>query len=75
MIGSYREDGKLTPRLVSVLDAAARGQTANETARALHVSPTSVERYRRVAVARLGARNTTHAVAIAVTRGLVAPIE
>jgi LuxR family transcriptional regulator, quorum-sensing system regulator RaiR len=73
MIGSYLRTGELTPRLVSVLVGASMGETRAQTAARLHLSPKTVDTERRVAVARLGARNTTHAVAIAVGRGIIRP--
>jgi len=72
-LGSYREDGALTPRCITVLAGAARGETIRETAARLHVSPKTVELERRVAVSRVGGRNLTNAVVIAIARGLVEP--
>lgn len=74
MIGSYRETGPLTPRLSAVLVAAARGETAKETAYRLALAPSTVERQRRVAVSRLGARTLPHAVAIAARSGLLSAL-
>jgi DNA-binding NarL/FixJ family response regulator len=71
MLGSYPRDGELTPRCLDVLAGAALGETASATAARLHVAPKTVEQYRRVAIARLGARNTTNAVAIAKDRRLI----
>lgn len=71
MIGSYRASGPITPACVAVLAGAARGETMAQTAGRLHVSRHTVEAERRVAIARLGARNTTHAVAIAIRAGLL----
>lgn len=67
----YGADGPLTPRMRTVLVAAARGETAKETAYRLHLRPATVERQRRVAVSRLGARTLPHAVAIAAQRGIL----
>lgn len=67
----YRADGPLTPRMRAVIVAAAQGETAKETAFRLHLRPATVERQRRIAVSRLGARTLPHAVAIAAQRGLL----
>lgn len=75
MVGSYRAHGELTPRLVAVLTGAARGETIPQTAARLHLSPKTVDVQRRAAAARLGAVNTTNAVAIAVARGLLPPLQ
>lgn len=71
MIGSYREEGPLTPRVHATLEAAASGLTIAETALRLHVSVNTVQVERRVAIARLGARNMPHAVSIAHRKGLL----
>ena len=73
MIGSYASGGSLTPRCVAVLAGAARGETMRETAARLHISARTVELERRVAVQRIGGRNTTNAVALAIARGLIEP--
>jgi len=44
-----------------------------ETAARLHISARTVELERRVAVQRIGGRNTTNAVALAIARGLIEP--
>jgi len=69
--GSYSASGELTARLTRVLSGAAAGETAGETARALSLSRHTVAQERRAAIARLGARNITNAVAIAQRRGLI----
>jgi DNA-binding CsgD family transcriptional regulator len=57
------------PELV-VLYGAARGLSADETAAALVKSRHTVIAQRRSLQAKLGARNLTHAVALAYERGL-----
>lgn len=74
MIGGYNEAGPLTPRLRAVLIAAASGETAKETAFRLSRSPATIERQRRAATSRLGARTLPHAVALAARRGLLASL-
>jgi DNA-binding CsgD family transcriptional regulator len=58
-------------REIQVLAAAAEGLCAEETGRRLRISAWTVKDYRRMAIASLGARNTTHAVALALRRGLL----
>jgi len=58
-----------TPELV-VLYGAARGLSAHETAAVLVKSRHTVIAQRRSLQAKLGARNLTHAVALAYERGL-----
>ncbi|MBV5265929.1 helix-turn-helix transcriptional regulator [Pinisolibacter aquiterrae] len=59
------------PREVAVLKSAAAGRTAHDTARLLGLSVDTVESYVRDAIRRLGCINKTHAVAVAVRRGLI----
>jgi DNA-binding CsgD family transcriptional regulator len=58
-------------REIQVLAAAAEGLCAQETARRLFLSQWTVKDYRKRAIERLGARNTTHAVALALRQGLL----
>lgn len=62
---------RLPPREVAVLAAAAEGRTARQTAAELGLSADTVEGYLRDAVRRLGCINKTHAVAVAVRRGII----
>lgn len=55
-----------------VLLAAAAGLTRKETGVALSIGEQSVMWYRRSILTKLGARNMTHAVAIALREGLFA---
>jgi DNA-binding CsgD family transcriptional regulator len=56
---------------VDALELAALGLSARESADVLGVGLMSVKTRRRNARLRLGARNTTHAVALAVVLGLL----
>lgn len=56
---------RLTPREREVLQWAAKGKTAWETAQLLELSEKTVKFYLLRACERLGANNKTHAVAIA----------
>ena len=70
MISGYSDEARpLTPRMRDVLDAAARGRTVPETARDLYLGASTVAHVRRAALVRLGARNVTEAVVLAIARG------
>jgi LuxR family transcriptional regulator len=51
----------------------ATGRSADEIASTLGVSQSMANHYVRMAARKLGARNRVHAVAIAVSTGLVSP--
>jgi len=57
---------KLTDRQQSVLQLAAEGFTDYQIGRQLHIAPRTVRHHLEKARAKIGAINTTHAVAIAV---------
>lgn len=59
----------LSTRELQVLERAARGETSEETAAALHLSPETVKSYRKNTIAKLGARNLHHAIALAIRHG------
>lgn len=61
----------VTRRQRDVLEAAAEGLTAAETARRIFVSVETVRTYRKQAMAALNARNMTHAVAIGLREGVI----
>lgn len=65
------EGEPLTERELDVLDFAARGDTADETGKRLHLSVETVRSYRKQAMYKLYARNTTHATVLAVGLGYV----
>lgn len=71
-VGAYPERGPLTPRMVSVLQKAAEGLTADETASEIGVSVHTVKTYRCVVLARLGCRNMAEAVAHGMRTGVIA---
>lgn len=62
---------RLAPREIAVLAAAAAGHSARQTATHLGLSTEVVEDCLRDAVRRLGCINETHAVAVAVRRGMI----
>jgi PAS domain S-box-containing protein len=72
--GSRREPGKgvLSPREHQVVELLASGNTGEEVAERLGISPATVRVHVRNATGKLGASTRTQAVAIAVARGEVA---
>jgi len=63
--------GKLTRRQRQILQLLANGESTTVAARVLDVSEETVKTHTKNALARLGARNRTHAVAIALRESLV----
>jgi len=63
----------LTERELEVLARAAAGDTMVETARRVFLAPETVKTYRQRIIRKLGARNITHAVALAVALGHLSP--
>ena len=72
--GNGRTPGKgvLSPREHQVVELLARGNTGEEVAEQLGISPATVRVHVRNATGKLGASTRTQAVAIAVARGEVA---
>lgn len=63
----------LTAQQLEVLAGAATGETLEETASRMCLSFHTVKSHRVRAVKRLGARDMTHAVALAMAAGWIAP--
>lgn len=63
--------GKLTRRQREILQLLADGESTTVAARELDVSEETVKTHTKNALARLGARNRTHAVAIALRESLI----
>lgn len=63
--------GKLTHRQREILQLLANGESTTVAARKLDLSEETVKTHTKNALARLGARNRTHAVAIAVRECLI----
>jgi len=61
----------LSPRQVAVLGFAAQGLTTVGTANELGIAERTVRKHLRKARGHLQAENTTHAVAIAITKGFI----
>lgn len=65
------EGKSLTPREIAVLQFASEGDSAQDTAERTHLSEETIKGYRKRIVAKLAAKNTTHAVTIGFRRGLI----
>ena len=63
----------LTEREREVVKLVAEGHTSEEIARALVISPKTVERHRENVLAKLGLRNRVELTRYAIRRGLVEP--
>jgi DNA-binding CsgD family transcriptional regulator len=61
----------LTDRQKQILNMAAEGWLAKECAHTLGITVRTVEAHRVQAIVQLGAKNTTHAVAIAIRKGII----
>lgn len=71
LLAEVLEGEQLTDREVEVLAGQAEGETAAETGARLYLSLETVKSYRKRAIAKLGARNGTHAVTLAIRSGLI----
>ncbi len=67
------EQPPLTPRELGVLQWAAEGKTTRDTSAILQIHQRTVEMHLKSAREKLDALNTTHAVARALTHGLILP--
>lgn len=65
----------VTRRELEVLRLAANGNTTAAMARWLGITPDAVNTRLRSVYRKLGARDRTHAVALAMARGLIRPEE
>ncbi len=63
--------GKLTRRQRQILQLLANGESTTVAARELDLSEETVKTHIKTALARLGARNRTHAVSIALREALI----
>jgi len=66
-----RADGSLSPRQLEVLTLVAVGADARQIAAELSISDATVRTHVKNVLARLGAHNRAHAVAIAMATGLL----
>lgn len=69
--GGDADAGRLTVREIQVLQMAAHGSTNKEIASQLSIAADTVRMHMKSILAKLGAKYRTHAVAIAVTLGIV----
>jgi len=70
-IAEHATDNALNPREISVLKLIAGGNTNKEIAAQLSVTEESVKSYVKNILAKLDANDRTHAVTIAVKRGII----
>jgi DNA-binding CsgD family transcriptional regulator len=66
-----RRGARLSDQEVAVLREVALGRRTDEIATRLFLSPHTVRSHVKNGLKKLGARNRTHAVAIALARGLI----
>jgi DNA-binding CsgD family transcriptional regulator len=71
MLAEILQGEPLNEREAEILAGAANGETAAQTGARLFLSPETVKSYRKRVIAKLGARNGTHAVALALRSGLL----
>ena len=70
-VAEYATDSALTPREVSVLELIAQGNANKVIADRLSVSEDTVKAHVRSILSKLGANDRTHAVTIAIKRGII----
>lgn len=66
-----RRPGELTERELQILSCCSHGLTCRMVGDLLHISPQTVQSTLKRARFHLGAKSTTHAVALALRRGLI----
>ncbi len=66
-----RDEQRLNVREMQVLQCLDKGKTNGEIAELLHLTPGTIRIYVSALLAKLGARNRTEAVSVAVTKGLI----
>jgi len=62
---------KLTDGEIAALHGAALGETAVQTGERLHLAADTIRGYRKTGAAKLGARNVTRAVVVAIATGVL----
>ena len=70
-IAEHATDDVLSPREIDVLRLVARGNANKEIAAQLSLTEETVKSYLRNILAKLGANDRTHAVAIGLKRGII----
>ena len=71
LLAEILEGLPLNDRETEILAGAAEGETAEQTGARLYLSTETVKSYRKRIIAKLGARNGTHAVALALRTGML----
>lgn len=72
-IATYALDDALTVREVAVLGCVASGNSNKVVAGLLAISEETVKAHMKNILAKLGAKDRTHAVTIAIRRGIISP--
>ena len=62
---------ELTDREIEILTWAAKGDTAAQTGERMYLATETIKGYRKIAIAKLGTRSITQAVAWAIGKGIV----
>jgi len=70
-MAGYCSEDELTPRETQVLAHVARGETNREVAAGLGIAEETVKAHMKSILAKLQANDRTHAVAIALRRGII----
>lgn len=73
MPNSRKSNMVLSPREQQVMILASRGKKRIEIAATLNLSDDSIKIFLKSVRTKLKAENTTHAVAISISRGLITP--
>jgi DNA-binding NarL/FixJ family response regulator len=70
-IADYADNPTLTPREIEVLQLVATGNSNKLIAKTLTVSEETIKTHVKNLIAKLGARDRTHAVTLSVRRGII----
>ncbi|MFN8285458.1 MAG: helix-turn-helix transcriptional regulator [Chitinophagales bacterium] len=62
----------LSPREVEIVELLSNGLTVKEIGESLSISYNTADTHRKRIIGKLGARNVTHAVRLAILKGLLA---
>jgi two-component system nitrate/nitrite response regulator NarL len=65
------EGEPLTDREIEMLYGMALGDTAQQHGEKMHLGKETIRSHRKNAIAKLGARNSAHAVALAIGKGIL----
>lgn len=73
LLAEHAADRSLSEREIEILRDIAEGKSSKQIALRSNISPETVKTHTRNILAKLGARDRTHAVMIAVRRGFIRP--